>query len=166
MSAAFDIRACERADLDGVLAIYNEVIRHSTAVFSDIEVTLENRRAWLEAKAGAGHPVLVACDGAAVLGFATYGEFRTWPGYRYTVEHSVHVDARHRGRGIGSALVVRLLELAAQSGKHAMIAGIDAANSGSLRMHARLGFREAGILHEVAYKFGRWLDLKFLERLI
>lgn len=166
MSAIFDIRACVRADLAAVLDIYNEVIRNSTAVFSDEPVTLENRESWLASKSAAGHPALVACDHSGVLGFATYGDFRTWPGYRYTVEHSVHVAAGHRGRGIGGALIVRLIEHAAASGKHAMIAGIDAANAGSLRLHARLGFQEAGTLHEVAFKFGRWLDLKFLERLI
>jgi L-amino acid N-acyltransferase YncA len=166
VSQPFDIRPCAASDLAALLAIYNEVIRTSTAVFSEEEVTLENRIAWHEAKVAAGYPVLVACDAAGVLGFATFGDFRTWPGYRYTVEHTVHIAAPHRRRGVGSALVARLLEQAARLGKHAMIAGIDADNHASLRMHERLGFREAGTLHEVAYKFGRWLDLKFLERLI
>ncbi|HLW24899.1 MAG TPA: GNAT family N-acetyltransferase [Steroidobacteraceae bacterium] len=163
---SFEICAAARADLPDLLHIYNEVIRSSTAVFSELEVTLADREAWLEAKHGLGYPVLVARDASSVLGFATFGDFRAWPGYRYTVEHSVHVDAAHRGRGIGTALVSALLKDAAKLGKHAMIAGIDADNTGSIRMHERLGFREAGHFREVGFKFGRWLDLKFLQRLI
>lgn len=166
MSTGLEIRAATRAELPAILVIYNEVIRTSTAVFSEEEVTLENREAWLAAKAAAGYPVLIACDAGSVRGFATLGDFRAWPGYRYTVEHSVHVDAGHRGRGIGSALVRALLGEAARLGKHVMVAGIDAANAGSIRMHERLGFREAGHFREVGCKFGRWLDLKFLQRLI
>ena len=86
--------------------IYNEVIRNSTAVFSDVEVTLEDREAWFDAKRTAGFPVLVAVEPAGVVGFGTFGEFRTWPGYRYSVEHSVHVRADRRGRGVGRALRV------------------------------------------------------------
>jgi len=163
---AFNIRACDRTQLPGVLAIYNEAIRGSTAVFSDEEVTLQSREAWLEAKRTAGYPVLVACDGGEVLGFGTFGDFRAWPGYRFTVEHSLYVDARHRRRGIGQALLERLIGEARSLGKHALIAGIEAGNRDSIRLHERLGFREVGTLHEVGTKFGRWLDLKFLERLI
>jgi phosphinothricin acetyltransferase len=163
---ALEIREAARTQLPDILRIYNEVIRSSTAVFSEEEVTLANREAWFEARAAAGYPVLVACDTSGVLGFASFGDFRSWPGYRFTVEHSVHVDAGHRGRGVGTALVRALLTHAAKLGKHAMIAGIDADNAGSIRMHERLGFREAGHFREVGFKFGRWLDLKFLQRLI
>jgi phosphinothricin acetyltransferase len=162
----FEVRPAARAELPGILRIYNEVIRASTAVFSEEEVTLANREAWFDSKAAAGQPLLVACAGGEVLGFATFGDFRAWPGYRYTVEHSVHVDGAHRGRGIGTALVQSLIADAARLGKHSMIAGIDAANAASIRMHERLGFREAGHFREVGFKFGRWLDLKFLQRLI
>jgi L-amino acid N-acyltransferase len=163
---SFTISAAERAQLPGIREIYNEVIRNSTAVFSDLEVTLENREAWLDAKRIAGFPVLAAVDPSGVVGFGSFGEFRTWPGYRYSVEHSVHVRADYRGRGVGSALVQALLQEAARMQKHVMIGGIDAQNVKSIALHEKLGFKTVGELKEVAFKFGRWLDLKFMQRLI
>jgi L-amino acid N-acyltransferase len=163
---SFTISAAERAQLPEIREIYNEVIRNTTAVFSDLEVTLENREAWLDAKRIAGFPVLAAVDPSGVVGFATFGEFRTWPGYRYSVEHSVHVRADSRGRGVGRALVQALLQEAGRMQKHVMIAGIDAQNVTSIALHEKLGFKTGGELREVAFKFGRWLDLKFMHRLI
>jgi L-amino acid N-acyltransferase len=163
---SFTISAAERAQLPGIREIYNEVIRNSTAVFSDLEVTLENREAWLDAKRVAGFPVLAAVDPSGVVGFGSFGEFRSWPGYRYSVEHSVHVRADYRGRGVGSALVRALLQEAARMQKHVMIGGIDAQNVTSIALHEKLGFKTVGELKEVAFKFGRWLDLKFMQRLI
>jgi L-amino acid N-acyltransferase len=148
------------------LTIYNEVIRNTTAVYSDQEVTLANREAWFDAKAELGFPVLIASDDSGVLGFATFGEFRAWPCYRHSVEHTVHVRADCRRRGIGRALVLALLDAAARMQKHVMIAVIDADNAVSIGLHESLGFQAAGHLHEVGYKFGRWLDLKFLQRRI
>lgn len=148
------------------MAIYNDVIRTTTAVYAEEEVSLANREAWFDAKAASGFPVLVAQDDSGVLGFGTFGEFRAWPCYRYSVEHSVHVRADCRGRGIGRALILALLDAAAGRHKHVMIGGIDADNAVSIGLHRSLGFREVAHLHEVGYKFGRWLDLKFLQRLI
>jgi phosphinothricin acetyltransferase len=113
-----------------------------------------------------GYPVLVATDESGVLGFATFADFRTWPGYRYTVEHSVHVRADTRGRGVGKELVKALFPRAAALGKHVMIAGVDAANEASIRFHEQLGFQKSGHLREVGHKFDRWLDLVFLQRWI
>jgi L-amino acid N-acyltransferase YncA len=166
MSAAVAISVAARAQLPDILAIYNEVIRNTTAVYSDEEVTLANREAWFDAKADAGLPLLVASDASGVLGFATFGEFRAWPCYRHSVEHSVHVRADCRGIGIGRALVLALLERAADMQKHVMIGGIDADNTVSIRLHQSLGFAVVGHFREVGFKFGRWLDLKFLQRLI
>ena len=163
---SFTISAAARAQLPEIRDIYNEVIRNSTAVFSDVEVTLENREAWFDAKRVAGFPVLAAADSSGVVGFGTFGEFRSWPGYRHTVEHSVHVRADYRGRGAGRALVQALLQEAARMQKHVMIAGIDAKNVTSISLHETLGFQTVGELKEVAFKFGRWLDLKFMQRLI
>jgi phosphinothricin acetyltransferase len=106
--------------------------------------------------------VALGADGA-VEGFGSFGDFRTWPGYRTTVEHSVHVRADRRGHGIGTALLEVLIERAAGLGKHAMIAGVDAGNLASLRLHERLGFARVALLPEVARKFDRWLDLVFFE---
>lgn len=153
-----------RADLSGILAIYNEVIRNSTAVYSEVEFTAERGEAWFDAKAPQGFPCIVARDAMGISGFGTFGDFRAWPCYQFSVEHSVHVRADRRGAGIGRALVLELIERATAMGKHVMIAGIDAGNAASIRLHEQLGFAVVGHFHEVGFKFGRWLDLKFLER--
>lgn len=162
----FSISAAARSDLPEILAIYNEVIRNTTAVYSDADVTLANREAWFDAKIEHGFPVLVARDESGVLGFGTFGEFRAWPCYRYSVEHSVHVRADCRRRGIGRELVLALLERAAGMQKHIMIAAIDVENAASIALHESLGFTVVAHFREVGFKFGRWLDLKFLQRLI
>jgi phosphinothricin acetyltransferase len=166
MGAPFQISDATEADLAGLLAIYNDVIATSTAIYSDLPVTLEERRQWWRARTAQGYPVLAARDAQGVAGFATFGDFRAWPGYRFTVEHSVHVRASSRGQGVGTLLVQALLPRAAALGKHVMMAGIDADNAASIRFHERLGFERSGQLREVGYKFGRWLDLVFLQRRI
>lgn len=161
-----NIRDAEESDLPGLLAIYNDVIATSTAIYSYIPTTLEERTTWWRTRIGTGYPVLVAVDASGVLGFATFGDFRTWPGYRFTVEHSVHVRADTRGRGVGKELVAALFPRAEALNKHVMIAGVDAANEASIRFHERLGFQKCGHLREVGHKFDRWLDLVFLQRWI
>ena len=161
-----DIRDAVESDLSGLLAIYNDVIATSTAIYSYERVTLEDRTQWWRARVATGYPVLVATNDAGVLGFSTFGDFRTWPGYRFTVEHSVHVRADCRGQGVGRELVKALFPRAAALGKHVMIAGVDAANEASIRFHERLGFQKSGHLREVGHKFDRWLDLVFLQRWI
>ena len=162
------VRSATEADLSGMLAIYNEIVRSSSAVYTEQEATLEDRRAWLAGRMAQGYPVLAATDAAdgSVLGYSTFGDFRPWPGYRRTVEHSVYVRADMRRRGVGAALVEPLFGLAADLGKHVMVAGIDAANPASIRLHERLGFEQVGLLREVGTKFGRWLDLVFMQRFI
>ncbi len=152
-----------RDDLAGILAIYNEVIRHSTAVYSEEEFTPARGEAWFDTKMQHGFPMIVARDAAGIAGFGTFGEFRAWPCYRNSVEHSVHVRADRRGQGIGRILVTELLGRAAAAGKHVMIGGIDADNAASLSLHRSLGFIEVGHFREVGFKFGRWLDLKFMQ---
>jgi phosphinothricin acetyltransferase len=152
-----------RQDLPQILAIYNEVIRNSTAVYSEEELTPARGEAWFDSKAGNGFPLIVARDASGIAGFGTFGEFRAWPCYRQTVEHSVHVRADRRGQGLGRALVVELLARAAAGAKHVMIAGIDADNAVSIGLHHSLGFTNVGHFHEVGFKFGRWLDLVFME---
>jgi phosphinothricin acetyltransferase len=153
-------------DLPAMLAIYNEVIANSTAVFSEMPVTLDDRVSWFHARTQLGYPILVARDPSGVAGYATFGDFRTWPGYRFTVEHSVHVRVDARGRGTGFQLVSALIPRAQALGKHVMIGGIDAANAASIRMHERLGFERTGHMKQVGWKFGRWLDLVFMQRML
>jgi L-amino acid N-acyltransferase len=161
-----EIRDAIEGDLPGLLAIYNDVIATSTAVYAYVPVTLEDRTQWWRARVAQSYPVLVAVDDSGVLGFSTFGDFRTWPGYRFTVEHSVHVRADRRGQGVGKELVQALFPRAEALGKHVMIAGVDAANAASIRFHERLGFERAALLREVGHKFDRWLDLVFLQRWI
>jgi phosphinothricin acetyltransferase len=166
MPALPTITDATEADLPGLVEIYNEVVANSTAVYSSEPVTLADRLSWWRGRRAQGYPVLVARDAGVVAGFATFGDFRAWPGYRFTVEHSVHVRADGRSRGMGTALVQALLPRAAAMGKHVMIAGVDAANAAAIRFHERLGFAQSGRLTEVGYKFGRWLDLVFLQRML
>ena len=161
-----EIRDAREDDLPGLLAIYNEVIAASTAVYADELVTLENRRSWWEARIAQGYPVLVAADSTGVVGFASFGDFRAWPGYRFTVEHTVHVRADRRGTGIGRALMTPLIVRGAALGKHVMVGGVDAANAASIRFHERLGFEVVARLPEVGRKFDRWLDLVLVQRLL
>jgi L-amino acid N-acyltransferase len=162
-----NIRAAMPEDLGAITEIYNDVITTSTAVYSVAATTRAERESWFKARFAAGFPILVATSVHGVVGFSSFGEFRgTWPGYRYSVEHTVHVHRDHRGHGVGSSLVRALFPLASAMGKHVMIGSIDAANDGSLRMHERLGFQQVAHFREVGRKFGRWLDLLFVQRFL
>ena len=166
MSASYAIRAARRSDLPAICAIYNDVIATSTAIFSDSPVTLANRWEWFNERLRKGYPLLVAEDDGGVLGLATFGDFRSFPGYRHTVEHSVHVRADARGRGVGMALVEALFAPALRLGKHVMVGAIDADNAASIRFHQRLGFIEVGRMPEVGRKGGRWLNLVFMQKML
>jgi L-amino acid N-acyltransferase len=157
------VRDASRQDLPEILSIYNEVIRNSTAVYSEIEFTPARGDSWFDAKAEQGFPFIVAQIDTGIVGFGTFGEFRAWPCYRHTVEHSVHIRADRRGFGLGRTLVLELIARAKAMQKHVMIAGIDADNAVSIGLHRNLGFAQVGHFHEVGFKFGRWLDLVFLE---
>ncbi len=161
---AIVIDDARHSDLGQILAIYNEVIRHSTAVYSEVEFTPARGDEWFAAKVRQRFPFIVARDTSGVVGFGTFGEFRAWPCFQQTVEHSVHVRVDARGRGIGRALVLELIERATALRKHRLIAGIDADNRVSIALHESLGFVTVGHFHEVGFKFGRWLDLIFMER--
>ena len=160
------VRDAREADLPSLLAIYNDVIATSTAVYRDEPATLEDRQHWWDDRVGQGYPVLVATEHDELTGFATFGDFRAWPGYRFTVEHSVHVRTDKRAQGVGTALMRPLLERASALGKHVMVAGVDAENAKSLAFHERLGFVRVAHFREVGFKFNRWLDLVFLQRML
>lgn len=161
------IRHATKADLPAILAIYNDVIANSTAVWRDDPVTLAERQSWLAAREEKTHPVLVASDAIGhVVGFASYGEFRGYPGFRLTVEHTLHVAAGLRGNGTGTALMKGLITHARASGKHVMIGAIDAENAASIRFHERAGFTRSGRLREVGIKHGQWLDLVLMQLLL
>lgn len=162
---AFEIRDAVVEDFADITAIYNEVLIRSTAIYSDQPAACEERIAVWRARIDQGYPTLVAesTRGRRIAGFATFGDFRAWPGYRFTVEGTVHIDAGSRGQGVGTALLKALIERARLLEKHAMIAGVDAENEASLRFLGRYGFEQVGYLPEVGFKFNRFLDLVLLQ---
>jgi len=161
------IRDAADADLPGILQIYNDAVLHGTAIWNDTPVDLDNRRAWLAERQSQGFPVLVAVDAQErVLGYATYGSWRPHDGFRHTVEHSVYVRDDQRGAGIGQALMRRLIEHARQAGKHAMVGAIESENRASVHMHQQLGFIHVGQMRQVGCKFGRWLDLTYMQLIL
>jgi len=147
-----------------ILAILNDAIVTSTALFDYKPRAPEAMVEWFRAKEARQYPVIGAVDDAdTLLGFASYGPFRNWPAYKYTIEHSVYVHRDHRRKGIARALLRRLIAAAEEQSYHVMIGGIEAANAASIALHLELGFAFAGRIHHAGFKFGRWLDLDFYE---
>jgi len=158
------IRAATENDLPAILAIYNDAVLHTTAIWNETPVDLANRRAWFEARRAAGFPVMVADEGGAVAGYGSLSDFRPFEGYRFTVEHSLYVAADARRKGLGAALLSALIEEARRLGKRAMIGGIDGSNAPSILLHKKFGFAETGRLPGVGEKFGRPLDLVLMQK--
>jgi L-amino acid N-acyltransferase YncA len=158
-----NIRDAIEADMQAVTAIYNDAVANTTAIWNDTTVDVANRLAWFADRKRAGYPVLVAVEGDEVIGYASFGDWRAFDGYRHTVEHSVYVRNDQHGKGIGKALMLALIDRARAIGKHVMVAGIEAGNTGSIRLHEKLGFENVGLLKQVGMKFGKWLDLAFLQ---
>ena len=161
-----EIRDAIESDLPQMLDIYNEVIANTTAVFQYEPHTLASRKEWFEKKKEEGYPVFVAEENDLVVGFSTFGQFRNWQAYKYSVENSVYVKAGCRGRGISKLLMQPIINAATNMGMHTIIAGIVADNEISLALHKQLGFVEVAHFKEVGYKFDRWLDLKFLQLML
>lgn len=161
-----DIRAAEAFDAAGIAAIYNDAVETTTAIWNDRTVDAADRAAWIAGRVAAGYPVLVAAEAGRVLGYASYGPFRAFDGYRHTGELSIYVERAARGQGLGKRLLAALIEEARARRLHVLIAAIDASNQGSIGLHLGMGFREAGRLTQVGTKFGRWLDLAFLELML
>ena len=157
------IRNATYRDLPAILEIYNDAIINTTAVYHYKPHTLEMRIAWYEEKLRDGLPVLVYEQDGKVVGFATYGPFRAWPAYKYTIEHSLYVDKHYRGKRIGVTLLEELIKTADSNEYATMVAGIDASNQASRLIHEKLAFIHAGTIYKAGYKFGNWLDLSFYQ---
>ncbi|PRD16505.1 GNAT family N-acetyltransferase [Pantoea coffeiphila] len=152
------------SDAAVITEIYNDAVQNTTAIWNEKTVDIGNRIQWIRDRQAAGFPVLVAVSEAGeTIGYASYGDWRPWDGYRHTVEHSVYVHKDARGHGAGLALMSALIEHARKHGKHVMVAGIESGNRASIALHEKLGFKQSGQLHEVGMKFGRWLDLTFMQ---
>jgi L-amino acid N-acyltransferase YncA len=149
--------------MPGILAVHNQVVATSDAIFSEEQQHLEERTAWWRERVAAGRPVLVVEDEHGVAGFGSYAQFRPWPGFRDTVEHTVHVRENARRQGIGRALIEALAGHAREAGLHVMVAGVDGANAASIALHESLGFQQVARMPEVGVKHGRRLDLVLLQ---
>lgn len=157
------IRYGEYNDLESILDIYNDAILNTTAIYSYKPHTMKERTRWYEQKIEDGFPILVFEENNAVVGFATFGHFRAWPAYKYTIEHSVYVHKAHRSKHIGTLLLQALIKIANEQGYATMVAGIDANNETSKTLHEKLGFIKSGTIQKAGYKFGQWLDLVFYQ---
>jgi L-amino acid N-acyltransferase len=157
------LRDATRADLPAILAIYNHAVAETTAIWNETLIDLDNRRAWFDLRQSRGFPILVAEVEGRIAGYASYGDWRAFDGFRQSVEHSVYVEKDFYGRGIGKALMTALIERARAGDIHVMVAAIEAGNKGSIALHEKLGFRLVGTHLEVGKKFGRWLDLTMME---
>ena len=160
----YHIRDAVPADLPAICDIYNDAVLNTTSIWNEQAVDLANRQAWFSARHAQGYPVLVmAAADEQVLGYASFGDWRPFDGFRHTVEHSVYVRSDQRGQGLGPLLMSALIERAQAAGLHVMVAAIESGNSASIRLHERLGFVTTGQMPQVGRKFGRWLDLTFMQ---
>lgn len=160
------IRPATYNDLEQILDIYNHIIIHTTSVYQYKPQTLAMRKEWFDDKIKHNYPVFVADNNSEVLGFSSLGPFRNWPAYKYTAENSMYVAENSRGQGLGKLLMQPLIDGAIGMNLHTIVAGIDAANEGSIRFHKQFGFTEVAHFKQVGYKFGRWLDLKFMQLIL
>jgi len=150
-----------------ILDIFNEAILTSTALYDYQPRTLASMANWFAAKDQGGFPVIgIENADGTLMAFGSFGSFRAFPAYKYTVEHSVYVHKDHRGAGLGKVVMQALIAAARARDVHAMVAAIDATNAASIALHERLGFRHVGTLPQVGFKFGRWLDLAFCQLLL
>lgn len=160
------IRVATEADLPQMLEIYNEIILNTTAVYDYDPHTLEMRRQWFLQKKKDDYPVYIAEENGLIRGFGSIGPFRAWAAYKFCVENSIYVASDQRGRGIGRLLLPVLIGAAKEKQMHTVLAGIDAANVASIRLHQAFGFQEVAHFREVGFKFNKWLDLKFLQLIL
>lgn len=160
------VRAATIADLPQILEIVNHAILHTTSNYLYEAQTLDDQARWFEDKKSKNFPIFVADQNGKAIGFGTYGTFREKIGYQFTIEHSVYVAPEHIEKGIGRRLILALIDSAKKNGYHTMIGGIDATNTGSIAFHKKFGFEETGVIKEVGFKFGKWLDLQFMQLIL
>lgn len=158
------IRSCTENQLPEILEIFNEAILNSTSLYDYNPRTIDTMQNWYAAKKAGNFPVIGVFDGNdTLLGFASYGSFRSWPAYKYSVEHSVYIRSDWRGKGLGTILLKEIIKCAEAQEYHVMIGGIDASNIASIKLHEKEGFVFCGTIKHAGYKFGKWLDLSFYQ---
>lgn len=161
------IKPCTEKQLPEILAIFNDAILNSTALYDYKARTMDNMATWYDAKQKGNYPVTGVFDKAdKLLGFGSYGPFRGFPAYKYTVEHSVYVSAAMRGMGLGKILLKEIINTATEQNYHVLVGGIDSTNAVSIKLHESQGFVYAGTIKHAGYKFGGWLDLAFYQLIL
>ncbi|MDP3961847.1 MAG: N-acetyltransferase family protein [Pseudorhodobacter sp.] len=160
------IRPARPADLPAIMAFWNPLIRDTLVTFNPVEKSLPDMEAMLAAKAAAGQAFVVAEHAGAVVGFATYGPFRSGPGYAHTAEHTIILSDAARGQGLGRALLMALEDHVRAAGVHSLFAGVSGGNPAGRAFHAAMGYQLAATLPEVGFKFGRWWDLWLMQKFL
>lgn len=160
------IRIAKEKDLSGIMEILNYEIENSTSVYEDHPKDLKTLQQWFSEKKRLRFPVLVAVNENQILGYSSFGKFRPHEGFRLTIEHSIYVAQQFRGKGIGHLLMERLLVHAKELGYHVIVAAVDSTNVKSIRFHEEFEFIEIGRMKEVGQKFGQWLDMVFMQRML
>lgn len=160
------VRDATMNDAEAIRAIYNDAVLNTTAVFDYTAREPQAQRDWLQMKAEQNLPVLVAEESGTVVGYSSYGQFRPWPAFLYTVENAIYIAPDRRGQGIGQKLLAAIVDAAAKNGRRTMVAAITAENTASLHLHEKLGFVRTGLIRDSGWKFERWLDLVFLQRML
>jgi phosphinothricin acetyltransferase len=161
-----NIRWAERQDVPGILEIYNEAVLNTTATADYEPQTLDKRLEWFDIRESGGYPILVAEERGRIVGWSSLSPYHSRPGYRFSAEISVYVAADWRGQGIGKLLLPPLLEAGIARGLHAIVASIDSENEASIRLHAAHGFDMKCRLNQLIYKFDRWLDVVYMEKIL
>lgn len=157
------IREASEKDIKDILEIYNDAILNTTAIYAYKIQTLEEKKQWYEKKKQDGYPLLVFEESGRAVGFATFGPFREWPAYKYTIEHSIYVHKDYRNHGIATKLMKEIIKIANEREYATLVAGIDAANEVSIKIHEKIGFKYSGTVTKAGFKFGKWLDLAFYQ---
>lgn len=150
-----------------ILEIFNEAIVNSTALYDYQPRTMESMKTWFENKTMNNFPVIgITNEEGELLGFGSFGAFRSWPAYKYTVEHSLYIRKDNRGNGLGKIILSEIIKNAKSQDYHCLVAGIDSTNIVSIRLHESYGFEYCGIIKDAGYKFSNWLDLSFYQLIL
>jgi L-amino acid N-acyltransferase len=158
---------CDSSFANPILEIFNEAIVNSTALYDYKPRTPQMLASWFELKGRGNFPVIgVVSAGGELMGFGSYGTFRAWPAYKYSIEHSLYVAPQFRGQGVGKQLLQEIISAAGEQDYHVLIGGIDSQNAVSIGLHQRFGFQHAGTIRQAGFKFGRWLDLEFYQLIL
>lgn len=165
LNSNFRLIDCNEAEYSGaILEILNEAIINSTALYDYLPRSQKSMKNWFSVKKENGFPVIGIIDETnKLLGFASWGTFRAFPAYKYTVEHSIYIHHEHRGSGLSKILMQELIKRAQEAELHVLIGCIDATNQASIGLHEKMGFIHAGTFKQVGFKFGKWLDAAFYQ---